>query len=150
MSFEPSEYSDASSTSSTSSTLADKLTAMVSGAVSGDQAQIAAWSNVINAISDPRQRVATLRAKIQNYKAMRDKFPEPVKTLYTNQIVLMKSRLKAEEKELQLEVQGEQSTSTWRTIGHSLGYAAVVVLALGGAFIGVKTWREATAPRPAA
>lgn len=149
MSFEPSEYSDADAPASSEaapSTLASKLQALVSGVASGDSAQLSAWANVINAISDPRMRVATLKAKIKNYKAMRDKFPEPVKTLYKNQIVLMQSRLKAEERNLELEVAGESSTSTWRTIGHGLGYAAIVLVGLGGAFVAVKTYRTATAP----
>lgn len=152
--FEPSTLSDTTDAPSVTAT-APATTAASPGlfsqletAVKGQASNVSNWSAIVNAISDPRERVATLKAKIKNYKAMKAKYGiGPIGDLYQNQIVLMQSRLKAEEKDLELEREGETSTSTWRTIGHSLGYAGIAIAVLGGMYLGVKTYREATAPR---
>lgn len=147
--FEPSEHSYgadvAAATTPAPTSFLDKITSTVTGLATNQSAQMTAWTAVVNAIADPRQRVATLRAKIANYKKMRDEFPEPIKTLYSNQIVLMQSRLKAEQVNLGLEKEGESSTSTWRTIGHTAGYVAIGLGVLVGGYVVVRTVKAAWA-----
>lgn len=148
MSFVPSRYSrgygdDAASTSS--STLLSKVSGLVTGS-GGGTTGLDAWVAVVNALSDPRERVAVLKAKIANYKAMKAKYGiGPLGDLYANQIRLMKARLQAEQTNLGLEAQGEASTSEWRTIGHGLGIVGIGVGVLVGAYVLTRTVKAAQA-----
>lgn len=131
--FEPSAYSD---TATNAAKPGDQVLSTLSKVVGSQTANIEGWAALINAIGDPRQRVATLTAKIKNYKIMRAKYGVgPIKDLYSNQIRLMQERLKAEKVNLARVEASERSTDTWRGIGHSLGYVAIGVGVLTGVFV---------------
>lgn len=139
MAFVPSEHSYGAGESTTQATASsggeDSWLSKITGAVTGGVSGIEAWATVIDAISDPRVRVATLKAKIKNYKRMRAKYGfGPIADLYTNQIQLMQARLQAEKKNLGLEKEGETSTWGWRVGGW-------FVLGTVGLYFGAKAIR---------
>ncbi len=123
-----------------------KITGALTGG--GGSSGLDAWASVVNALADPRERVAVLKAKIANYQKMKKTVGiGPIGLLYDNQIALMRARLSAETESLRQEKAGEASTATWRDQGHLLAYVGIGVLALGGTWIAVRTIRTAQAPQ---
>lgn len=100
-----------------------------------DVAQIsAAFAPFLSALAakPAEEQVEVFRARIRNYQAIRDVVPEPVKSLYNNQIRVMQGRLKAAEHAKGLEREGERSARTWRVLGYTVTGTGIVV---GGAAV---------------
>lgn len=131
-SFEASAHSYGAEEAATKTDWGAKLTALVQQ----PSTQLNAWNAVVSALSDPRERVAVLKAKIKNYKAMKAKYGiGPVADLYQNEIVKMRARLGAEEENLRLQEEGEESSTTWRWIGHTGGYVGIGLGLLAGGLL---------------
>ena len=76
---------------------------------------------------DPLQRAKVLRAKIKNYKEMRDRVNLPItKQFYTNEIRKMEAKLDAAEHEIKIKKEGEEATRNWRLLGQ-MGIATGIV-----------------------
>lgn len=74
------------------------------------------------------EEVAVLKAKIRNNEELRDKFPEPLKTFYRNEVRKLKAKLTAKQQTAAEEQLTTQSKREWA----NLGKAAVVVGILVG------------------
>ena len=125
--FEP---SDASFYGAPAKNAGGGLLDLVQDAFTSSNAAIAGWGALISAIEDPRERVATLKAKIANYERMRRKYGiGPLGDLYTNEIRLMKARLKAEKKGLVIQKEGEGAVWIWRIAGWGIAGGLALLLA---------------------
>ena len=125
--FEP---SDASFYGAPAAKKAGGLLDMVQDAFTSSNAAISGWGALISAIEDPRERVAALTAKIKNYERMRKKYGiGPIGDLYTNEIQLMRARLKAEKKGLVIQKEGEGALWIWRIAGWGIAGGLVLLLA---------------------
>lgn len=85
--------------------------------------------------SSATQDVEVLRAKIANQTRMMQVSPEPLKTLYRNNIAVLKAKLRAALQERELERESQQATRTWRIAGYAvtgtgMAVGAGVVVAL--------------------
>lgn len=76
-----------------------------------------------------------LKAKIANQVEMRDRFPEPIRTLYVNNLRVLRAKLKAAEQAQALEREAQDSTRTWRFMGYTItgtgvavGFAAIALM----------------------
>jgi hypothetical protein len=78
------------------------------------------------------EQVEVLKARIRNYAAIRDVVPEPIKTLYNNQIGIMQAKLGAAQQAKALEREDQQSTRTWRVLGYTVTGTGIVA---GGAVV---------------
>ena len=81
------------------------------------------------------EQVEVLEAKIANQTEMRDRFPEPIRTLYVNNLRILRGKLKAAKQAAALEREDQASTRTWRFMGYTVtgtgiavGVATVVAL----------------------
>jgi hypothetical protein len=81
------------------------------------------------------EQVEVLKAKIANQTEMRDRFPEPIRTLYVNNLRVLRGKLKAAEQAQALEREEQASTRTWRFMGYTItgtgvavGFATVALL----------------------
>ena len=107
----------------------------LTGAFTASSSSITGWASVLGALTDPRERVQVLKAKIKNYEKMRAKYGiGPIGDLYSNEIRLMKARLKAEKKALGLQGESEDSTRVWRYAGWGLA-------GLAGLWVAAKAYR---------
>lgn len=77
--------------------------------------------------------VAVLRAKIKNNEALRDKFPEPLKTFYRNEVRKLKAKLSAKIEAANEERITTQSKREWANLGKA---AVVVGILVGVAVVG--------------
>lgn len=80
------------------------------------------------------EQVEVLKARIKNYAAIRDAVPEPLRTLYSNQIGVMQARLRAAQHAKQLEREAEQAVKAWRVLGYTVTGTGIVT---GAAIIAV-------------
>lgn len=71
--------------------------------------------------------VETLRAQILNHEKIRDKTFEPLKTLYANKVVVLRSKLKAALKAQKDEAADRVSKTEWASLGKTGIVAAVAV-----------------------
>jgi hypothetical protein len=77
--------------------------------------------------------VAVLKAKIRNNEELRDKFPEPLKTYYRNEVRKLKAKLTAKQEAAKEERITTQSKREWANLGKA---AVVVGILVGVAVVG--------------
>lgn len=90
--------------------------------------------------SNPIQRQKVLKAKIKNYKEMRDRVNLPIaKQFYTNEIRKMEAKLESTEHEIKIKKEGEQATRNWRSLGQAgiatgilVGFSLIYLIASAG------------------
>jgi len=73
------------------------------------------------------EQVEVLKAKIANQTELRDRFPEPIRTLYVNNLRVLRGKLKAAEQAQALEREEQASTRTWRFMGYTITGTGVAV-----------------------
>lgn len=90
--------------------------------------------------ADPRVQLATLEAKIANYKRMKATAPGVLRGFYTNEIAKMEAKAAALREKLAIQQEGEAATRQWRGLGQAGlavgvvgGVVAVGILAVVGA-----------------
>lgn len=99
---------------------------------------------------DPLQRAKVLRAKIKNYKEMRDRAVLPLaKQVYTNEIRKMEAKLDAAEHEIKIKKEGEEATRDWRMLGQIgiatgivFGFSLVYLVSSAGSRIKSQQYRQ--------
>lgn len=79
------------------------------------------------------EEAAVLRAKIRNNEELRDKFPEPLKTYYRNEVRKLKAKLSAKLETAKEEARVVRSKQEWANLGKG---AAVVGILIGVALLG--------------
>lgn len=94
---------------------------------------------------DSTENVETLRAQIKNHQALRDKFPEPLKTLYGNKVRVLKARLKAALSTQKRDKEDRASKWEWATLGKvglvtgiSIGAALILLIAVSTRRMGAR------------
>lgn len=100
----------------------DKGTVDVQNALTNIAPFIAALVN-----KPAEEQVEILRAKIANQTMLRDRFPEPIRTFYVNNLRLLRGKLKAAEHAKLIEREGQQAQRTWRLMGYSITATGVAV-----------------------
>ena len=82
--------------------------------------------------SDSTESVETLKAKIKNHIHLRNTFPEPLKTLYANKVLVLKGKLKAALARQKRDLEDRGSKKEWAVLGKAGIVTGIVV---GGALI---------------
>jgi hypothetical protein len=95
--------------------------------------QAAAAVAAYQSAQDPRVQAQVLQARIQNYQAMKVKYPF-MATFYNNQIGIMQAKLQAIQQNLAIKVEGEQATREWRGLGQT-GVAVGILAGVGVAVL---------------
>lgn len=78
------------------------------------------------------EQVEVLQAKIENQRRLRDAMPEPIRTIYANNVRVMEAKLKAARQAKVLEREGQNAQRTWRLVGYTITGTGVAV---GGAMV---------------
>lgn len=77
--------------------------------------------------SSATQDVEVLKAKIANQTRMAQVSPEPLRTLYLNNINVLKAKLRAAVQAREVERESQQATRTWRLAGYTVTGTGVAV-----------------------
>lgn len=71
--------------------------------------------------------VEVLRAKIHNQRDLALRVPEPVRTLYMNNVRVLEAKLRAALHARQVELEQERATRTWRVLGYTVTGTGIAV-----------------------
>ena len=120
--------------------LGSGLRGVLGASAPGEDGQTAAqtvqqWLPVAKTLfdRDAYESVEVLKAKINNQTEMMRWAPEPLKTVYRNNIEVLKAKLRAAQHAKSIEREGEQAQRTWRIFGWTLTSTGVVVGAAAAA-----------------